>query len=234
MSLRILLIRVVAPALLFTAIAASAQRLDIDYPSAQAAVREAAYGGRADAQRLYGALLARDPAARQQQVLQGLHWVLLSAENGDGEAQNVVRQMDEYDPNQMKEARSSYEGFKATLPMHLRTSQLKGSAAPVFPEQSRIDRDTAEWAAAVSSRVHKFWRRPMGSPGQFNCQVRVEQSSLGKVLNAQVEKSCGSEALDISVLRAVQTASPLPPLPQSVPFERSFLLSFCPSAGACQ
>lgn len=235
MTLRTPIASAIASAALLLACAAwSADRPDIDYPRVQATLRDAAYGGRIDAQRLYGAVLARDPSAGHQQIIQGLQWILLSAEGGDGEAQNLVQQMDEYDPRQMKEARASYEAFKSELPSHLRKPKLESNIVAMFPDQQRIDRDTSAWAALVSARVRKFWRRPIGSPDQFSCKVRVEQSSLGKVLSAQVESSCGSEALDMSVVRAVRTASPLPSLPASVPFESSFLIDFCPSAGACQ
>lgn len=196
--------------------------------------RAAAYAGVLESQRLYGSLLNRDPLATPAEVLEGLHWIMVAAEGGDGVSQNLVRQMEDYDPTQMKVARASYGFFKDALPDALRAKLPEKPVAPTFSNTELGAHELTLWGAAASARIRKFWRRPIGSPDQFRCVLRVTQNSLGHVLSVAVEKGSGDEALDLSVVRAAQTASPLPRLPVGVPFDGSLLITFCPSQSACE
>lgn len=220
--------------LLFGSVAAFAEGDPIDYRRVQAEVRNAAYSGDVGAQRLYGAALARDPLADRQQQLEGLQWLLLAADAGDRESAAIVPEMDRYRPDLMARARDSYDAFKAALPIHLLTQKRSNESTSSFPDQQKIEGDRAAWVASVGARIRKFWRKPMGSPEAFFCTVQIEQDTSGKVLDARMVKSCGSEAVDLSVVRAARTVSTIPLLPASVPFESTVVIAFCSEPQACK
>ncbi|WP_162932108.1 TonB family protein [Solimonas sp. K1W22B-7] len=101
-------------------------------------------------------------------------------------------------------------------------------AAAGQAEPSRLARAQQDWAADIGRQVRRHWQKPTeDAPGNFGCQVHVELESDGAVRLASLARSCGSDALDRSLLMAVQEASPLP-LPVYAPaFDPVLNITFC-------
>nr|MBS0022198.1 TonB family protein [Gammaproteobacteria bacterium] len=68
----------------------------------------------------------------------------------------------------------------------------------------------ADYKAAIRTAVRRNWVPPAGTPEQVKCDVRVTKFPDGEVITAAVLNSCGSPALDGSVIEAVYQASPFP------------------------
>lgn len=101
-------------------------------------------------------------------------------------------------------------------------------AAAVQAEPARLARAQQDWAAEIGRQVRRHWRKPAEvAPENFSCQVHVELESDGAVRLASIARSCGSDALDRSLLMAVREASPLP-LPGYAPaFDPVLNITFC-------
>ncbi len=91
----------------------------------------------------------------------------------------------------------------------------------------------APWLGAMIEKIRRNWQRPPGSADRFRCTVQLEQLPGGEVVSARIRSSCGNAALDRSVENAVLKASPLPSPPRADLFERSIIVTFCPSEDAC-
>ncbi len=73
----------------------------------------------------------------------------------------------------------------------------------------------------IQSKVTGGWEPGGGKTGKKEVVVYFRILKSGEITYTRIEKSSGSRPLDLSALRAVTLASPLPPLPQE--FEESFL-----------
>ena len=73
----------------------------------------------------------------------------------------------------------------------------------------------------IQSKVTGEWEPRGGKTGEKEVVVYFRILKSGEITYARIEKSSGSRPLDLSALRAVTLASPLPPLPDE--FEESFL-----------
>jgi colicin import membrane protein len=98
-------------------------------------------------------------------------------------------------------------------------------------ERGNAARNSAEaerWKAAIAARIERAWIRPTQAEG-VTCIVLVSQVPGGEVTSVRVD-SCEPDnaALRDSVEAAVIRASPLPPPPAGVPFERNLRLRFAP------
>lgn len=60
-----------------------------------------------------------------------------------------------------------------------------------------------------------------GASGEFQCMIFFKILRDGRIADLQIEISSGSRSFDLSALRAVQNASPFPPLPRE--FESEYL-----------
>ena len=80
----------------------------------------------------------------------------------------------------------------------------------------------------MTAAIRRAWRRPPSAPRQFECRVRVRQSSDGQVISASIVKSCGDALLDRSVEQAVFRASPLPTPGGGVPVPAELDVTFRP------
>jgi colicin import membrane protein len=94
---------------------------------------------------------------------------------------------------------------------------------------ARNSDEAARWHAQIIARVTRAWIRPPSFTTGVSCTVLVKQVPGGEVTDVQVE-SCtvNNAALRQSVENAVLAASPLPPPPAGVPFERNLRLIFAP------
>lgn len=69
----------------------------------------------------------------------------------------------------------------------------------------------------IQDRVSVNWFTSLIDPGvvgQFQCVVFFRILRDGRIVDLQIEASSGLKSLDLSALRAVQNATPFPPLPR--------------------
>ena len=80
----------------------------------------------------------------------------------------------------------------------------------------------------IDARIERAWlkpRTPLDSDA-FRCEVRVDQDAMGNVLEIELEQ-CGTDGRwQQSLVRAIQSASPLPAPPDPGVFRKSLHLSF--------
>jgi TonB family protein len=71
------------------------------------------------------------------------------------------------------------------------------------------------YQSAIESKLQSAWRRPMASGDEVQtATVSFTIMRNGTVKDVQVVATSGSSALDLSTMRAVYDAAPLPPLPR--------------------
>jgi TonB C terminal len=68
----------------------------------------------------------------------------------------------------------------------------------------------ASYVAQISARIDRAWTQPRTPIGSFNCQVRIEQDTAGNVVEVLLERCNGSSVWQLSLVQAIQSASPLP------------------------
>ncbi len=62
-------------------------------------------------------------------------------------------------------------------------------------------------------KIQRNWSNPVASRSKLACVISFKIIRSGTVLSPEITKSSGIDAYDRACLRAVQAASPLPPLP---------------------
>lgn len=84
------------------------------------------------------------------------------------------------------------------------------------------------YVGQIDARIERAWQRPRTAIGApfFTCLVRVDQDSRGTVLEITLEHCNGSERWQRSLVRAIESASPLPGPPDPAIFTRILHLSF--------
>jgi TonB-like protein len=80
----------------------------------------------------------------------------------------------------------------------------------------------------VSARIERAWLRPRTPVGDplFSCQVRIEQETSGSVREVTLVHCNGSARWQLSLVQAIQAASPLPAPPDPAVFKRTLALHF--------
>jgi hypothetical protein len=80
----------------------------------------------------------------------------------------------------------------------------------------------------ISARIERAWLRPRSSIGaeRFFCRVRIEQDTAGGVREVDLAQCNGDMRWQLSLVRAIQSASPLPAPPDPAVFTRTFHLTF--------
>ena len=71
------------------------------------------------------------------------------------------------------------------------------------------------YVGQISARIERAWLRPRSAIGaeRFDCRVRIEQDRTGKVLEITLEQCNGDSRWQTSLVRAIESASPLPAPP---------------------
>jgi hypothetical protein len=80
----------------------------------------------------------------------------------------------------------------------------------------------------IQARVERVWRRPRVSLGAdgFDCRIQLRQTRTGEVTEVTL-LDCGSElSWQLSLVRAIEGASPLPAPPDPSVFAESLQLKF--------
>ncbi|MDZ7269177.1 MAG: TonB family protein [candidate division KSB1 bacterium] len=92
-----------------------------------------------------------------------------------------------------------------------------GREGPVTSGIAKVDvPDFAfpHYLVLLQLRIENQWRPPYAGSGQFLATVHFVIAKSGRLISHELEKSSGNFAFDQAALRAVQNASPLPPLPE--------------------
>jgi hypothetical protein len=79
----------------------------------------------------------------------------------------------------------------------------------------------------ISARVDRAWQRPR-SPlsDRFECRARIVQDKDGAVREIELEQCTGDPRWQLSLVRAIQSASPLPAPPDPSIFSRTVHMQF--------
>jgi len=80
----------------------------------------------------------------------------------------------------------------------------------------------------IQARVERAWLRPRTPIGEdlFECRVQVLQSRRGDVLEVTLQRCNGDARWQVSLVRAIERASPLPAPPDPAVFAESLQLDF--------
>jgi hypothetical protein len=74
----------------------------------------------------------------------------------------------------------------------------------------------------ISARISRAWLRPRSAIGapMFSCQVRIDQDARGNVQDVTLEECNGDTRWQLSLVQAIESASPLPAPPDPAVFTR--------------
>ncbi len=80
----------------------------------------------------------------------------------------------------------------------------------------------------IHARIDRAWRRPRTAIGAplFQCQVQLDQDSLGRVEQVTLLECNGDAPWQLSLVHAIEAASPLPAPPTPAVFAHHVLISF--------
>lgn len=84
------------------------------------------------------------------------------------------------------------------------------------------------YVGQIHARIDRAWRRPRTAIGAplFQCQVQIDQDELGRVGDVTLVQCNGDVRWRLSLVRAIEAASPLPAPPNPAVFARHVLLEF--------
>lgn len=94
--------------------------------------------------------------------------------------------------------------------------------------QSGLGAMSGRYGGQIRARVERAWLRPRAAIGDpiFQCQVQVDQDNVGRVLAVTLVECNGSTSWQLSLVRAIEAASPLPAPPNPAVFAHHVLLTF--------
>lgn len=80
----------------------------------------------------------------------------------------------------------------------------------------------------ISARVERAWLRPRSAPvdGSFSCRVQITQDQHGNVQEVALQKCTNDWKWQMSLVRAINTASPLPAPPDPAVFSNLLTVEF--------
>ncbi|HEY5599905.1 MAG TPA: energy transducer TonB, partial [Candidatus Manganitrophaceae bacterium] len=131
-------------------------------------------------------------------------------------------------PGKEEEARPDLKGQKGLPGLPFADAERLDRLAKVFAGQERRPKDSISintedlkyfsYLIKVKNRIEYIWRYPSaaaerGLEGNLLLSFTIHQD--GRVSDVAIASSSGYELLDQEAARAVQTASPFPPLPDS-------------------
>jgi len=106
------------------------------------------------------------------------------------------------------------------------------------PEDSRTDPSEADapgrsaligrYLGQINARIERAWSRPRTpiDDGLFSCRVRIEQDAHGAVNEIVLEHCNGDARWQVSLVHAIELASPLPAPPDPSVFRRVLRMDF--------
>ncbi len=106
-------------------------------------------------------------------------------------------------------------------------SPARDPSAP-SEESSSLGALYGRYVGQIHARIDRAWRRPRTAIGAplFQCQVQIDQDRLGRVGDVTLVQCNGDARWQVSLVRAIVAASPLPAPPSRAVFARHVLLEF--------
>jgi hypothetical protein len=95
-------------------------------------------------------------------------------------------------------------------------------------DAGRLSRLYGRYVSQITARIERAWVRPrtaIGAPS-FSCKVQLLQDTSGNVKEVTLVDCNGDSRWQVSLVRAIQSASPLPAPPDSDVFSRTLVLGF--------
>ena len=101
-------------------------------------------------------------------------------------------------------------------------------------DHSSLGEISGRYVGQIQARIERAWLRPRTAIGApiFQCQVQVDQDGSGRVLQTTLLACNGGNRWQLSLVHAIEAASPLPAPPDPKVFVRHVLLTF--RAMGCQ
>ena len=82
------------------------------------------------------------------------------------------------------------------------------------------------YVGQITARIERAWLKPRTAldGGAFTCQVQIRQDEIGRVQDIALRNCNGDTRWQGSLIRAIQSASPLPAPPEPTVFRRMLTL----------
>jgi TonB C terminal len=109
---------------------------------------------------------------------------------------------------------------------------LDQASDPALSEDSEGDAASSalfgRYVGQIDARIQRAWRRPRDPVEQeiFSCRARIEQNASGAIKEVTLERCNGNSRWQLSLLHAIQQASPLPAPPDPGVFKSVLHLDF--------
>lgn len=170
---------------------------------------------------LWGGGASRHSLERSYRGDAAMQWVILE----DSATASAVR------PPALSSAALVAIGVTGARPM-LPLSSLPAPPSDAHREQAG---DQAGFGAMygryvgqIRARIDRAWQRPRTAIGApiFECQAQVDQDSVGRVREVTLVQCNGDARWQVSLVHAIEAASPLPAPPSAAVFTHHVLLEF--------
>ncbi len=108
------------------------------------------------------------------------------------------------------------------------TSGSSSSAADSGSGGAALIAMAGRYIGQIDARIDRAWMRPRTPIGAaaFSCRVRIDQDRAGNVLDVTLERCNGDARWQLSLVRAIESASPLPAPPDPAVFAPIVHMSF--------
>lgn len=107
-------------------------------------------------------------------------------------------------------------------------AEVSDSRAAASDAESGFGTLYGRYLEQIRARIDRAWQRPRSAIGAplFQCQVQVDQDAVGRVQEITLLECNGGSSWQLSLVHAIQSASPLPAPSNPAVFSRHILLAF--------
>jgi formylglycine-generating enzyme required for sulfatase activity len=99
-------------------------------------------------------------------------------------------------------------------------------AAEPGPVTVSADQQRAAWISAITARIHRAWVEPPSAAAGIQCFVYATLEPGGQVSNVRIGACNADQAVQDSIVKAVEVAAPLPPPPDTALFVPNLVIHF--------
>jgi hypothetical protein len=105
---------------------------------------------------------------------------------------------------------------------------VKSAAAEAAGDQSGRALMFGRYLGQIMARVSRAWRRPRSAiaSGSFECRVQISQDARGNVGEIELHECAADIPWQLSLVHAIESASPLPAPPDPSVFSATLVLDF--------
>lgn len=143
-----------------------------------------------------------------------------------------VRQQAEAEARRKAEEAARQEAARQAAAVRAQQERQAELARQVESEQRRMNLQGSSeyraWLAAIEDQVARNWNAPPSARPGLECEVRVSLIPGMQVVNTEILRCNGDEAVRRSIIVAVERASPLPRPSDAALFERTIVFVFKP------